>query len=458
MQVHGFMRLTALALGITGALAMGNAQASGFQIRENSVKNLGRANAGTAVARGDASVVSNNPAAMVNFDRSAVQTDVSLIDLDADFSGSGRSAIGTPISGGNGGDPGDLTPVPALSAVFPLSGGFEKVVLGASIDAPFGLATEYDPDWVGRYHAITSDVKAVNLNLSAAFAITDRFSVGIGAIVQRTEVTLSNAIDFGTAICTQSVPGNLPASVGNCLNPAYPFRPGANDGSVEISGADTGFGWRVGMQWRPTDSLSIGVAHRSEIDHDLTGDADFTVPGAVAAIPSVGATYRDTSVTAPLTTPSVTTVSLSYDFSDSFRMMADWQRTDWHSLQAVQIFREGGGVLGNEPFQWSDTDYYALGAEWDMSDAFTFRAGVARDESPTNDTYRTPRLPDNQRTLYSLGMTWMVSDALSVDAAYTRIQIDSPTINNIHSSSNSTLSGSFKGHANLLGFAAQYRF
>src|SRR5690606_2969925 len=112
--------------------------ASGFQLRENSVKNLGRANAGTTVAWGDASVVLNNPAAMVNIDRTTVQADVTVIDLNADFDGSGTTAVGTPLSGGNGGDPGDATAVPAMSIVHPLSGSLESVVLGASVTAPFG--------------------------------------------------------------------------------------------------------------------------------------------------------------------------------------------------------------------------------------------------------------------------------------------------------------------------------
>ena len=449
---NGFMRVTALALGIAGALTLGNAHASGFQIRENSVKNLGRANSGTAVAKNDASVVSNNPAAMVNFQKAAVQTDVTLIDLDASFAGGGNTAIGTPLNGGNGGDPGDMTPVPALAAVFPLSGALDKVTVGVSVDAPFGLKTEYDPTWVGRYNAIKSDVKTVDLNLSAAVAITDRFSVGFGAILQRADVTLSNAIDFGTAVCAGS--GNL----ANCVNPAYPFRPQNNDGSVEIQGDDTAFGWRVGLQWRPTDRLSLGLAHRSEIDHDLTGTADFTVPTAVAAIPSIGAVYRDQAVTAPLTTPSVTTLSAEYDITDSFRLMADWQQTDWHSLKAVRIFTSGGGVLGNEPFQWKDTNFYSLGGEWDLNPQWTLRAGIAKDESPTNDTYRTPRLPDKDRKIFTIGATWNVSDAFSVDAAYMRINVADPTINGIHSSSGSTLTGKFDAHADLFGFAAQYRF
>ena len=95
--------LTALALGIAGVLALGQAHATGFQIRENSVKNLGRANAGTAVAQDDASVVSNNPAAMVNLDRTTVQADLTVIDLTAEFNGSATSAFGTPVAGGDGG-------------------------------------------------------------------------------------------------------------------------------------------------------------------------------------------------------------------------------------------------------------------------------------------------------------------------------------------------------------------
>ncbi|MNG37307.1 hypothetical protein D3C84_1246120 [compost metagenome] len=59
--------------------------------------------------------------------------------------------------------------------------------------------------------------------------------------------------------------------------------------------------------------------------------------------------------------------------------------------------------------------------------------------------------------LYSIGFTWNVSDAFSVDAAYQRIEIDSSPVD-IESSSGSQLVGDFDGYANLLGVAAQYKF
>ena len=115
MQTASRLTLSSLALGIAGVLAFGQADASGFQIRENSAQNMGRANAGTAVAWGDASVVLNNPAAMVNIESTTLQADITMIDLTADFEGSGTTALGTPLTGGDGGDPGDPTPVPAMA-------------------------------------------------------------------------------------------------------------------------------------------------------------------------------------------------------------------------------------------------------------------------------------------------------------------------------------------------------
>ena len=64
-------RATALALAVLGTLAAGQASASGFQLREQSVKNLGKSNAGSIVGK-DASNVSLNPAAMTNLDKVTV--------------------------------------------------------------------------------------------------------------------------------------------------------------------------------------------------------------------------------------------------------------------------------------------------------------------------------------------------------------------------------------------------
>ena len=452
-------RASALALAVLGTLFVGQAAASGFQLREQSVKNLGKSNAGSAVGK-DAATVSLNPAAMTNLTTNTFQADVTVIDLTAEFNGGG-SVLGVPqapLAGGNGGDPGDPTVVPNMSAVFPMKGALEGLTLGASIGAPFGLATEYEDGWVGRYRALNSDVTAIDLTLSAAFKASDGVSIGFGLVYERAEAILSKAIDFGTAICASAAPGGAA-----CFNPAFPIKPQQHDGHFEVSGDSTSIGYIVGAQIAPNDRLAIGVSHRSEIKHDLEGTLDFDVPAAAAAVLGSArmAAYTDDEGGARLVTPAITTVSIKYGFTDNFRVLADYQATGWSSLHDVTITRDNGTVVGSEPFEWEDTDFYSLGAEFDLSDAFTLRGGIGKDESPTNDTHRTPRLPDNDRTLYSIGATWNMSENMSIDAAYQRIEIDSPVVAlgvDPASANLSTLNGTFSGHANLFGVSMQYRF
>jgi long-chain fatty acid transport protein len=447
MQQHRFTRLTALALGIAGALTLGQVHASGFQLKENSVKGLGSAFAGAGVNDTDASVVVNNAATMARFEGTTFQIDATAIDLSYEFKGSGTDALGRPLTGGDGGDAGDLSAVPAMSVIHKLDNG---LALGAMISAPFGLKTEYDDGWQGRYFAHTSDVKIVDLTLAAALDIVpDRFSVGAGIIYSHADVTLSKSVDFGTLLFSNPATRPLPFA-----------RPQAADGFADVQGDDNGFGWTVGANFSPTDKLAIGLSYRSEIDYDLEGSVDWTVPGNVAAVfaasPTTRALFQDGGVTAKLTTPSITSIDVRYDFTDRFAMMASWAETGWESLREVRIDFANPDPDSVEPFEWRDTEFMSLGGEFKLNDAFTLRAGFAYDETPTHIETRTPRLPDDDRTWYSIGATWNATEALEVNFAYTRIEPDAPRVD--ITSGGSTLEGPFDGNANLYGVSAQYKF
>jgi long-chain fatty acid transport protein len=180
------------------------------------------------------------------------------------------------------------------------------------------------------------------------------------------------------------------------------------------------------------------------------------VPALLGADPR----FQDGDGGARMVTPSITTLSIMYGVTDAFRVLADYQSTGWSSLQDVTIKRSNGTVVGSEDFRWQDTDFFSVGVEFDLNEAFTLRAGVGADESPTNDATRTPRLPDDDRMLYSVGMSWAMSDHLTIDAAYQRITIEDPEINlGVHLPSDlSTLQGTYSGSANLFGVSMQYRF
>ncbi|WP_158636434.1 OmpP1/FadL family transporter [Luteimonas marina] len=439
--------VTALAVGIAGTLAFASsAHAAGFQLKENSVKSMGSAFAGTAAKTGDSSVVTNNPAVMTQFEGNTFQIDVTAIDLNYEFKGTATDAFGRPMTGGDGGNAGDVTPVPAMSYIRKLDNG---LALGAMVSAPFGLKTEYEDNWVGRYFAHTSDVRIVDLTLSGAIDVTDRFSVGIGAIVSRADVTLSRSVDFGTLLYSNPATRPLPFA-----------QPQAADGFVEIQGDDNGFGWLVGAHFRPTDNFAIGVSYRSEIDYELAGTADWTVPGNVAAVfsasPTTAPLFQDGPGGAKLTTPSVLSVGAHWNVTDRFALSASWAETGWESLREVRIEFENPDPDAVEPFEWSDSTFVAIGAEYKLSDRWTLRGGIANDETPTSLEHRTPRLPDDDRRWYSIGATWQVSDALDVNFAVTHIKPDDPKVD--VTSSGSRIAGPFDGSANLYGVSAQYRF
>ncbi len=448
-----FIQMTALALGIAGALAVGQAQASGFQLKENSVKAMGRAFAGSGVATGDASVVVNNPATMTSFEGTTIQSDVTVVDLNANFDGGGYAGVGFgpvsgPLTGGDGGNAGGATPIPAMSFIHKFDNG---LAVGAMVSAPFGLTTEYDEGWVGRYSALTSDVKTVDLTLSAAYEVVpDRFSVGAGLVFERAEVELSKAVDFGTALFANPATRPLPFA-----------RPQLRDGKAVISGEDNSIGYIFGLNFRPTDKLTIGLSHRSEIDHDLTGKADWTVPSDVATVlgssPTTAPLFRDGNVKANLTTPSITSLSAAYQFNDQLAIMAEYAETDWHSLQEVRIDFINPDPDSVEDFSWGDTRFWSIGAEYKLSEAFTLRGGFAYDETPTTFATRTPRLPDEDRRWFSFGITWNMSEKIEINAAYTRIQPDTPKVGVLDAQRHS-LFGEFSSDVNLLGVSGRYSF
>jgi long-chain fatty acid transport protein len=219
-------------------------------------------------------------------------------------------------------------------------------------------------------------------------------------------------------------------------------------------------GWLIGATLRPTEKLGIGISYRSEIDHEIEGTADWTVPGNVAAVlgqsPTTRPLFQDGRASADLTTPSVMTVSVSYQFTDQFTLLADYSETGWKSLQQINIDFANPDPNSVENFHWDDTRFYSLGGEYKFNDAWTFRAGWAYDETPTTFATRTPRLPDEDRTWYSVGASWMATQNLEVNFAYTYLDVSNPQIG--LRDGGHTLFGEYDANINLYGVSAKYNF
>ncbi|MGQ9426806.1 OmpP1/FadL family transporter [Gilvimarinus sp. F26214L] len=430
--------------------------AAGFAILEQSASRLGTAYAGSGAMAEDASEVWYNPAAAAHIG-TGMNLGLHYIDASFEFGDAQVSPeAGALLASSRVKDDGGTTAVlPNLAYTAEIGGGWFG---GFTINAPFGLATEYKDDWIGRYQTLDSDIASINLNPFVAFRLNDEWSFGAGVSINQTEVTLSRAMDYA-AICAQAVGGLCPNGA----------RPGAGefDGEVEAEGDDIGYGYNLGVIWSPAEDTRVSLSYRSEIDFELEGDGTFSAPVARGGFEALGpllggglaATFSSSDNTADLTLPDTLALSYYQGIGDRLSLLADVTWTGWSTLDAIVIeFDNPLTPTAVEPLGWDDTMRYSLGLSFDANEAWTLRAGVAYDETPVpNARLRTPRLPDNDRTWLALGASTEVADNAVLDISYTHILLDDTDII-WEEMAGGTVAGEYESEGNALSVGLSLRF
>jgi long-chain fatty acid transport protein len=440
------LAFAALTVAVSGVLVAPPASASGFQLNENSVKAMGRAYAGRATAGGDASVVFNNPAAMADLDGYMLQVDATAISTHFKYSGTGTDAIGQALSGGNGGNGGGVAAVPAIFFVAPMGDAWR---VGFGVTAPFGLKTEYDGNWMGRYNAIKSSLKIIDYTGSLSWAVNPGFSLGLSVIAQKATADLSNAVNYGAIFA------------GPPFNLAPTFLPQSADGLARVRGDDWAWGWQLGAEFKPTAQDRIAIDYRAEINHTLSGNAYFSMPQSVQFVlsqPGVPPLFQNTGARADLDTPATISASYWHQTQGPIGWGVEVSRTGWSSFDQLRVDYDNPAQPPTiEPEDWRDTWFASLGMDYKVSDQWTWRAGVAYDQNPTRDSTRSPRLPDGSRRWIALGATWSPNSTTELNFGYVHLFVGDGDINNV-SATGDHLVGSFDNSADLFGISMQYKF
>ncbi len=437
-------------------LCCGQASASGFAIIEQSVSGLGNSFAGGAAGAEDSSTVFFNPAGMMLLEGQQITAGTHLIMPSTKFKAeTATNAIGTTLGNDNGGEGGVDKVVPNLYYTNRIS---EKLAFGLGITAPFGLATEYDKTWVGRYHAVESDVMTVNINPAVAFKATDKLSFGFGISAQYMDATLSSMVDGGLVVYAGS--GYNSAYAGLVSNPAY-------DVLVENTGDDWGYGYNLGMMYEFTPGTRMGLSYRSEIKHKLEGQVKSSVPAALLALnPTLAGYFQTQDINGSITLPAMASISFFHQLTDKLALMADISWTEWSSFDELTINFEGTGIAGNPDTttteNWDDTWRYAIGASYQATERLLLRTGLAYDETPISDEYRTPRIPGEDRIWLSLGVGFQILERLALDAGYVHLFVDDSKMEKSASTpedaSRGTVVGEFENSVDIVSVQLSYNF
>jgi long-chain fatty acid transport protein len=425
------------------------AHSAGYAVLEQSVTGLGRAFSGSAAVAEDATTLFFNPAGLTYLKRNELVAGLHFIDPKSKFidenSRTSDNVGGAALTGSGNVDGGKNAFVPNFYYAHKIN---NKVTSGIGITAPYGLVTEYNDNWQGRYHAITSDLKTVNFNPSIAFKTSEALSLGFGLNLQYIDLTLSQAVDFGS-ICAATV------LAGACGTPQ------GYDGLAKLTADDWSWGYNLGLIYQLNDATRIAAAYRSKISHHLKGKGKFTLPddANIATVASSGG-FVNGNIDGKVDIPETLSVALHHEINSKWAVMADVTWTRWSRFQELVINSNDVERLNSSRDEkWKDVYRYGVGLTYQHDDKWTLRTGIAFDQSPISNTYRTARIPGQDRTWLAFGASYNYTKDIAMDVAYSHIFIDNPSINErLDPPLEHTLQGDYKSSVDIVSVQLRWKF
>ena len=436
---HELKRICVLA-SIAVALAMpsGPAGAAGFALLEQNASGLGNAYAGSAAVAADASTIFFNPAGLTLLPGTQVVVSGAGIDIQTQFSGTaGQTQFppsppfpsGTvPLGTNTGGNAGGWAFVPSLYFSAPVG---DRWALGVGVGAPFGLKTEYEANWMGRFLGIESEIKTLNINPSVAFKVNDSISLGAGINWQQLNATLTNAALIGLA----------------------------TEGLSTLDAHADAWGWNVGALLKLGPDTRVGLSYRSALS--------YTLNGSVATTTSAGATVPAGTfpATADIKFPDMALLSVTQQLGEKWQVLGDVQYTHWGTIGTVNIVNSNTGQTADRlALNFEDAWRLALGVNYFLSPNWTFRGGLAWDQSPVTDQNRTVRLPDNDRYWIALGAQYKFGKGGALDFGYAHLFVPSASVNQTKQSTlgpftiTNNATGSYDNSIDILGIQFTWTF
>jgi len=422
-------------------------QAGGFAVTAKKNSGLGNAYAGGAAVAEDAATVYWNPAGMTRLPGHNGAASLVVVNPSYEFRATqtATNALGLPIEpvGANGGDAGSAVWFPNIFYSHSFS---DRLKVGIDVVVPFSLDTEYDSLWTGRYYAVKSELQTYDINPAIAYRIGERWSLGAGISAQYLDAELTHAVDFGLINALD-------------LSNAFPLIPSTptSDGSVAVTGDDWGYGFNLGVLFELSENSRFGLTYRSKVAHTIDGRAGFTYPAAAAGVgPASGLVNQNVRVDIDL--PATASLS-GYHQIGQWAIMGDVTWTQWSTLDALRIDYANPGVADEvTTLQWDDTLRFSVGVTWFYDDEWTWRAGLAFDQSPVSSpALQTPAIPDEDSFWLSLGGSWKFDENWGLDFGGAYIwATDDPGINKTTATLPATDENTFRGNLKGSYDAAAY--
>jgi long-chain fatty acid transport protein len=406
-----------------------SAFAGGFAIREQSAESQGASFAGNAAGNG-LSVMYWNPAGAANVKGPGINNEANFAVIVAratvtvdSVSGPASGPLAAFFAGSpNSSEIGHDAIVPASYASYQLS---PNMFLGVGINSGFGLATEpktekYDGAVLGR----RSQLFTTGATPTFAYVVSPMLTIGVGAQINYAK----GRFKFATGIPQAA--------------------------STVFEGDDVAFGATAGIMLTPANGTKIGLGWRSRLTHNLEGD--FSRP-AVAGLGIAAQSYKGT---AEVKLPDIVTLSLRQDISSTTRLMGTVEWANWSRFDELRV-KDSTGKNADLVIdaKWTNSTFFSVGGEYDMTQKVTVRGGIGYEFSPINDPKkRLIGIPDSNRIWASFGGNFKLTEVTSFDLAYTHVFLADSTFERNNTNNSLTLKGTIEASTDIVSLGVKTKF
>ena len=387
----------------------------GFQVNLQGQKQQGMGGAGTACMQ-DASALFFNPGGASFVEGTSINAGVTptigkgmFLDDNTHKIYRTDNPVGTPF---------------ALYGLFALKDS-NNLKLGLAIYTPFGSTVDWEKKWAGRFALTHLQLQAIFIQPTISYQINSKWGVGAGFIYSYGKVNLQKDIP-------------LMDTTGNY-------------GHAELSGKANGFGFNVGIYYKPTSKLSIGLTYRSKVNMSVkNGYAHFTVPQSVAQ------NFPDGSFQASLPLPDVGTLGFAYNATSKLSFALDINYVGWKAYDtlAFDYAQNTASLIDTKSARnYKNTFAFRGGTQYNFTPLVAGRLGLAYGISPVPNGYVTPETPDANRINYTAGLGYQIDKHLTLDVSFLFTQFKRKDTN-----LETNLSGTYKTNVFAPGFAISYKF
>jgi len=409
-----------ILLSITSLGLASMTYAGSFQLNLQGIRQTAMGGSGVAKAW-DISSMFFNPGAMAQIDRIQAYASVNFVNPSVGYSqyptagyqAQAKKNLSTPFAVYVGG---------SLK-----EGG--KVAVGLGVYTPFGSSAEWDKNWAGKYIIQNISLQSIFFQPTVSYKINNQWSVGAGFVYAIGNVDIEKA---------------LPAQFQN-----------GNDATARLKGDANGIGFNLGVQYKPSESISLGLNYRHGVNMKVnSGTAKFNVPTSIAGnFP----TNSQTGFNTHLPLPSILTAGIAIDVNERLTLQADVVYANWSSYKSLDFnFNEQSAMVQNtsDTRNYKNTVAIRIGANYKVCKDFDVMLGAAYDPTPTQKNYVSPDAVDGDRIVFTGGISYSPFEKFNIMAAINYTTVPTRDVN--YSPAN--FSGAYQIRSFVPAIGISYKF